>query len=69
MVAVRPGGEARLAALCESAGVPVTQIGVAGGDSLNVTGRGPEGDQQELFSIPLAELREANERMLPSYAN
>ncbi|MBD2899446.1 Phosphoribosylformylglycinamidine synthase subunit PurL [Actinomadura sp. RB99] len=69
MVAVRPGGEARLAALCESAGVPVTQIGVAGGDTLTVAGRGPEGDQQELFSIPLAELREANERMLPSYAN
>ncbi|MBO2456105.1 phosphoribosylformylglycinamidine synthase subunit PurL [Actinomadura sp. LCR2-06] len=69
MVAIRPGGEARLAALCESAGVPVTQLGIAGGDSLNVTGRAPEGDQQELFSIPLAELREANERMLPSYAN
>ncbi|QKG23137.1 phosphoribosylformylglycinamidine synthase subunit PurL [Actinomadura verrucosospora] len=69
MVAIRPGGEARLAALCESAGVPVTQLGIAGGDALNVTGRGPEGDQQELFSIPLAELREANERMLPSYAN
>ncbi|WP_433466035.1 phosphoribosylformylglycinamidine synthase subunit PurL [Spirillospora sp. CA-128828] len=69
MVAVRPGAEARLAALCESAGVPVTQIGVAGGDSLQVTGRGPEGDQQELFSIGLSELREAHERMLPSYAD
>lgn len=52
MVAVRPGAEARLAALCESAGVPVTQLGVAGGDALNVTGRGPDGDQQELFSVP-----------------
>ncbi|MFS2294738.1 MAG: phosphoribosylformylglycinamidine synthase subunit PurL [Actinomadura sp.] len=69
MVAVRPGAEARLAALCESAGVPVTQIGVAGGDSLSVTGIGPDGDQQELFSIPLYELREAHERMLPSYAD
>ncbi|GAA2151037.1 phosphoribosylformylglycinamidine synthase subunit PurL [Actinomadura napierensis] len=69
VVAIRPGGEARVAALCESAGVPVTQIGVAGGDSLNVTGRGPEGDQQELFTIPLAELREAHERMLPSYTS
>ncbi|MGP4026455.1 phosphoribosylformylglycinamidine synthase subunit PurL [Actinomadura sp. 3N407] len=69
MVAVRPGAEARLAALCESAGVPVTQIGVAGGDSLSVTGRGPEGDQQELFSIPLYELRESHERTLPSYAD
>ncbi|WP_308165800.1 phosphoribosylformylglycinamidine synthase subunit PurL [Actinomadura sp. NEAU-AAG7] len=69
MVAVSPGAEARLAALCEAAGVPVTQIGVAGGDALSVTGRGAEGEQQELFSIPLAELREAHERMLPSYAN
>jgi phosphoribosylformylglycinamidine synthase II len=69
MLVVRPGAEARLAALCESAGVPVTQIGVAGGDSLHVTGRGPEGDQQELFSIALSELREAHERMLPSYAD
>ncbi|MFG2087416.1 MULTISPECIES: phosphoribosylformylglycinamidine synthase subunit PurL [unclassified Spirillospora] len=69
MVAVRPGAEARLAALCESAGVPVTQIGVAGGDSLSVTGRGPDGDQQELFSIPLSELRESHERTLPSYAD
>ncbi|TDE26366.1 phosphoribosylformylglycinamidine synthase subunit PurL [Actinomadura sp. 6K520] len=69
MVAVRPGAEARLAALCESAGIPVTQIGVAGGDSLTVTGHGPDGDQQELFSIPLYELREAHERTLPSYAD
>ncbi|NKZ03562.1 phosphoribosylformylglycinamidine synthase subunit PurL [Actinomadura latina] len=69
MLVVRPGAEARLAALCESAGVPVTQIGVAGGDALHVTGRGPEGDQQELFSIGLSELREAHERMLPSYAD
>ncbi|GGU27528.1 hypothetical protein GCM10010208_60420 [Actinomadura livida] len=69
MVAVRPGAEARLAALCESAGIPVTQIGVAGGDSLTVTGHGPDGDQQELFSIPLYELRESHERTLPSYAD
>ncbi|TDC93576.1 phosphoribosylformylglycinamidine synthase subunit PurL [Actinomadura sp. 7K507] len=69
MVAVRPGAEARLAALCESAGVPVSQIGVAGGDSLSVTGHGPDGEQQELFSIPLYELRESHERMLPSYAD
>ena len=69
MVAVRPGAEARLAALCESAGVPVTQIGVAGGDSLTVSGMTPDGEQQELFSIPLYELREAHERMVPSYAD
>ncbi len=69
MVVVRPGAEGRLAALCESAGVPVSQLGVAGGDALHVTGRGPEGDQQELFSIGLSELRESHERMLPSYAD
>ncbi|TYB49971.1 phosphoribosylformylglycinamidine synthase subunit PurL [Actinomadura chibensis] len=69
MVVVMPGAETRLAALCESAGVPVAQIGVAGGDALNVTGRTPEGDQQELFSIPLHELREAHERTLPTYAD
>ncbi|WP_371945921.1 phosphoribosylformylglycinamidine synthase subunit PurL [Actinomadura chokoriensis] len=69
MLVVRPGAEARLAALCESAGVPVTQIGVAGGDALHVTGRGPDGEQQELFSIGMSELREAHERMLPSYAD
>nr|WP_030175546.1 phosphoribosylformylglycinamidine synthase subunit PurL [Spirillospora albida] len=65
MVAVRPGAEARLAALCEQAGVPVTQLGITGGDSLQVSGT----DQREIFNIPLAELREAHERMLPSYAD
>jgi phosphoribosylformylglycinamidine (FGAM) synthase-like enzyme len=69
MVVVTPGAEGRLQALCESAGVPVAQLGVAGGDALQVTGRGPDGDQQELFSIGLSELREAHERMLPSYAD
>ncbi len=69
MVVVTPGAESRLAALCESAGVPVAQLGVAGGDALHVTGRGQDGDQQELFSISLSELREAHERMLPSYAD
>ncbi|MFC7568995.1 phosphoribosylformylglycinamidine synthase subunit PurL [Actinomadura namibiensis] len=68
MVAVRPGGEARLAALCEQAGVPVTQIGVAGGDALTVNGYGAEGEH-ELFSVPLLELREAHEHTLPSYAS
>ncbi|PKK16159.1 MAG: phosphoribosylformylglycinamidine synthase II [Thermomonospora sp. CIF 1] len=59
VVAVRPGGEARLAKLCEAAGVPATQLGRVGGDSFIVEG---------LFSIPLHELREAHERLLPSYA-
>ncbi len=59
VVAVRPGSEARLGQLCEAAGVPATQLGVVGGDSFTVEG---------LFSIPLHELREAHERLLPSYA-
>jgi phosphoribosylformylglycinamidine synthase len=58
VVAVRPGDEARVAALCEAAGVPVTRLGVVGGDALTVEGR---------FSIPLHELREAHEGTLPSY--
>ncbi|WP_153534835.1 phosphoribosylformylglycinamidine synthase subunit PurL [Actinomadura macrotermitis] len=68
MVAVRPGSEGRLAALCEQAGVPVSQLGVIGGDSLQVSGRTAEGEQ-ELFSIPLAELRETHESTLPSYTS
>ncbi|MBW8482061.1 phosphoribosylformylglycinamidine synthase subunit PurL [Actinomadura sp. PM05-2] len=67
LVAIRPGSEGRVAALCEQAGVPVSQLGVTGGDALEISGRTAEGDQ-ELFSIPLAELREAHERTLPSYA-
>jgi phosphoribosylformylglycinamidine synthase subunit PurL len=59
VVAVRPGAEGRLGALCEAAGVPVTQLGVVGGDALAVEG---------LFSIPLLDLREAHESLLPSYA-
>ncbi|WP_425547300.1 phosphoribosylformylglycinamidine synthase subunit PurL [Actinomadura vinacea] len=68
VVAIRPGGENRLAQLCESAGVPVSQLGVIGGDSLDVSTAGPDGEAQELFSIPLVELRDAHERTLPSYA-
>ncbi|GAA4065755.1 phosphoribosylformylglycinamidine synthase subunit PurL [Actinomadura miaoliensis] len=69
VVAVRPGSEGRLAALCEAAGVPVTQLGVTGGDSLHISARGADGQPQELFSIPLAELRETHEHIVPSYAN
>ncbi|WP_103562675.1 phosphoribosylformylglycinamidine synthase subunit PurL [Actinomadura rubteroloni] len=69
VVAIRPGGEARVAALCEQFGVPVTQLGVIGGDELRVTGRTAEGETGELFAIPLSELRETHERMLPSYTS
>ncbi|MFI0357135.1 phosphoribosylformylglycinamidine synthase subunit PurL [Actinomadura sp. 9N407] len=68
VVAIRPGGENRMAQLCQEAGVPVSQLGVIGGDSLDVTAPGPDGETQELFSIPLVELRDAHERTLPSYA-
>ncbi|GLW64389.1 hypothetical protein Arub01_26330 [Actinomadura rubrobrunea] len=69
VVAIRPGSEGRLAALCEAAGVPVTQLGVTGGDALHISARGADGQPQELFSISLAELREAHEPTLPSYAD
>jgi phosphoribosylformylglycinamidine synthase len=65
VVAVRPGNEGRLAALCEASGVPVTRIGVVGGDALAVSAQASGG---ELFTIPLHELREAHESLLPSYA-
>jgi phosphoribosylformylglycinamidine synthase II len=58
VVAVRPGSEARLTALCEAAGVPSRRLGVIGGDALEV---------EDVFSIPLAELREAHQVTLPHY--
>ncbi|MCW2940710.1 MAG: phosphoribosylformylglycinamidine synthase [Actinomycetia bacterium] len=67
VVAVRPGFEGHVAALCEQAGTPVTRLGMVGGDSLNVALQTAEG-AQPLFSIPLQELREAHEQTLPRYA-
>jgi phosphoribosylformylglycinamidine (FGAM) synthase-like enzyme len=58
VVAVRPGDEARLATMCEAAGVPVRRLGVIGGDALEF---------ENLFSIPLAELRQAHQVTLPNY--
>jgi len=69
VVAIRPGGENRLVQLCETAGVPISQLGIIGGDSLDVSTVGPDGEAQELFTIPLVELRDTHERLLPSYAN
>lgn len=67
VVAVRPGSEARVVSRCESAGVPVTRLGVVGGDALDVSGAiGSEGEVQGLFSIPLIELRDAHTQTLPS---
>jgi phosphoribosylformylglycinamidine synthase len=56
IIAVRPGHEARMSALCADNGVPMTRLGVVGGDALEVEG---------LFSIPLSELRDANMATLP----
>jgi phosphoribosylformylglycinamidine synthase len=66
VVAVRPGNENRVIAMCEQAGVPVTPIGVVGGDSLTVL---RAGEGQPLFSISLAELRESHEATLPRYVS
>jgi phosphoribosylformylglycinamidine synthase II len=66
VVAVRPGNEKRVMALCEQAGVPVAPLGVVGGDSLTVLGAA---DGQPLFSISLAELRESHEATLPRYVS
>jgi phosphoribosylformylglycinamidine synthase len=68
VVAVRPGNEARVTALCESAAVPVTHLGAIGGDALEVCGAtGPEGEIRSLFAIPLAELRDAHTETLPAF--
>jgi phosphoribosylformylglycinamidine synthase subunit PurL len=57
LVAVRPGAEAQLAALCEETGVPAEVIGQTGGSALELAG---------LFSVPLAELGEAHRSALPA---
>ncbi|HEX6473335.1 MAG TPA: AIR synthase-related protein, partial [Streptosporangiaceae bacterium] len=59
VVAVRPGDAARLSALCESAGVPAYHLGVVGGDALHI---------EDVFTIPLVELRQAHQVTLPGYA-
>jgi phosphoribosylformylglycinamidine synthase subunit PurL len=57
LVAVRPGAEAELTALCEEAGVPAAVIGETGGSTLEIAG---------LFAIPLAELAQAHRSALPA---
>jgi phosphoribosylformylglycinamidine synthase len=57
VLAVRPGAEAQLAAVCEEAGVPAQVIGQTGGSALEVAG---------LFSVPLAELAQAHRSALPA---
>ena len=54
---VAPGAEAAFTALCERHGVPVTELGTVGGDSLDVAG---------CFSVPVAELAAVRRRVLPA---
>ena len=62
VVAVRPGCERAFAALAARHGVPVTELGVAGGDSLVVQG----GDVQGGFAIHVDELAAAHAGTLPA---
>jgi phosphoribosylformylglycinamidine synthase len=57
VVAVHPEYEARVAALCEAASVPVRRLGTVGGDAFTVEGQ---------FTIPLVELREVYQGALPA---
>jgi phosphoribosylformylglycinamidine synthase len=57
IVAVQPGADAELAALCEEAGVPAAVIGETGGSALEIAG---------LLAIPLAELAQAHRGALPA---
>jgi phosphoribosylformylglycinamidine synthase subunit PurL len=57
VVAVRPGSERAFAALADRHGVPVQELGVAGGDSLVVHGS---------FDIPVDELAAAHTGTLPA---
>ena len=56
VVAVRPGGEAELTALCAQAGVPATALGQTGGTALEVSG---------LFAVSLDELAGVHRGALP----
>jgi phosphoribosylformylglycinamidine synthase subunit PurL len=57
VVAVRPGAEPALMALCDQAGVPATVLGATGGSALEVSG---------LFAVPLDELRDVHRGALPA---
>jgi phosphoribosylformylglycinamidine synthase len=62
VVAVRPGSERAFAALAAQHGVPVAELGVAGGDSLVVQGSAGLGR----FDIPVDELAAAHRGTLPA---
>ena len=54
---IAPGAEAAFAALCGREGVPLTELGIVGGDRLEVAG---------CFSVPVAELAAVRSRVLPA---
>ena len=54
---LRPGADTEFAALCAEHDVPVTVLGVTGGQALEVTG---------LFSVPLSELSSVSRNTLPA---
>ncbi|WP_404815268.1 phosphoribosylformylglycinamidine synthase subunit PurL [Streptomyces thermolineatus] len=57
IVSVPRSEELRFTDMCGARGLPATRIGVVDGDALEVQGQ---------FSIPLAELRQAHEALIPS---
>jgi phosphoribosylformylglycinamidine synthase II len=57
VAAVAHGREQEFAGLCGSHGVPLTELGTVGGDSLEVAG---------CFSVPLTELAGVRQRVLPA---
>jgi phosphoribosylformylglycinamidine synthase len=61
LVSVAPGQEAEFTALCARHGVPLTVLGVAGGDSLIVDGPG-----EDAFELPLTELERTWVSTLPA---
>jgi phosphoribosylformylglycinamidine synthase subunit PurL len=56
LVSVPRSEELRFTEMCSARGLPCTRIGVTDGEALDV---------QDLFELPLAELREAHEGTLP----
>jgi phosphoribosylformylglycinamidine synthase len=67
LVSVPRSEEVRFTDVCTARGVPHLRIGVsdAGGPGADGADAGPALDVQELFTLPLAELRTAHERTLP----
>jgi phosphoribosylformylglycinamidine synthase len=57
VVAVRPGAESALLAVCAQARVPTLALGETGGPALEVSG---------LFAVPLDELRDVHGGALPA---